>query len=176
LQLELSCIPHAQQRYIFDWLSKQLKRLECVAIDATGNGEALAEHAADKLGSSDSGGPVHQIKISNAWYNENLPVFKAALEDGEYSIPADNNTIDDLRALQVIDGIPKLPKVTGQTGRHGDAAIAHALAHFASRQDCNHYAWHGLNQNPSVARDPLAKRANRDRRNRHATKHQKGLL
>jgi len=50
----------------------------------------------------------------------------------------DADVLADLRALQVIRGVPRLPDVRakGQDAgrRHGDAAIALALAFYASRE------------------------------------------
>lgn len=44
----------------------------------------------------------------------------------------------DLRAVQVIKGVPRIPetRTTGEDKgkRHGDAAVAVALAYFASRE------------------------------------------
>ena len=52
--------------------------------------------------------------------------------------------LDDLRALQVVKGIPKLPdSKTGQKkDRHGDAAIALAMAEYAARKDPVVYEYH----------------------------------
>ncbi len=71
-----------------------------------------------------------------------MPRFKAALQDGTLDdIPRDSQTRDDLRALRVIDGTPKLPKTKTQRGdgpqlqRHGDAAISLFLGHYAMKRD-----------------------------------------
>jgi SLT domain-containing protein len=46
-----------------------------------------------------------------------------------------NGLLDDLRAIKLVDGVARLPKSTGQKNRHGDAAIALALAYYATRQN-----------------------------------------
>ena len=115
--------------YIVD----RLPRLQAGALDARGNGQYLAEQAVDQYGS----GRIEAVMLSQGWYLEAMPKFKAAFEDDEIAIPRDRDVADDLRALQVIKGIPKLPD--GKTGdakaRHGDAAIALALAYYASLMD-----------------------------------------
>ncbi len=72
--------------------------------------------------------------ISQSWYLDVMPKFKARFEDDLIAIPRDRDVVDDLRALQVIKGIPKIPD--GKTGedqnRHGDAAIALAMADNAA--------------------------------------------
>lgn len=75
--------------------------------------------------------------LSQSWYLNNMPPFKAAFEDELISIPRDSQVVDDLRALQVIKGVPKLPdaKTGDSKDRHGDAAIALAMAYYASLMD-----------------------------------------
>ncbi len=124
--VELSNIPHAQQVQIVFYICDRLPRFSAGWFDATGNGEYLAEAATDRYGNR-----INAVKLNNAWYSEHMPPFVAAFEDDDICIPKDSNIIDDLRHLQKIDGIIKLPK--GKTGqdkdRHGDAAIALALAY-----------------------------------------------
>ena len=68
-----------------------------------------------------------------------MPRLKAGFEDDQISLPRDADIRDDLRAIQVVKGIPKLPD--GNTGstksgqRHGDAAIAIAMAWHATLRD-----------------------------------------
>lgn len=61
----------------------------------------------------------------------------AAIEDDALPVPKDAEIINDLRALERIDGVVKLGKHrTGKDkDRHGDAAIALCLAYAASRAD-----------------------------------------
>ena len=129
--VELRNIPHAQQRQIVYYLLDRLPRLTAAWFDASGNGEYLAEAAHDRYGNR-----VAQIKLSNAWYSEHMPPLVAALEDDALRIPKDADIIDDLRALERIDGVIKLGRRSGKAGeRHGDAAIALCLAYAASRSN-----------------------------------------
>jgi len=82
---------------------------------------------------------VQQVMLSEAWYREHMPPVKAALEDGTLTdLPKDADVLADLRAIQMVRGVPRIPDVrsTGEDKgkRHGDAAVATALAYFASRE------------------------------------------
>lgn len=142
--VELRNIPFAQQRQIIWYILDRLPRLRGAAFDSRGNGQQLAEETADKYGH----GLIHQVMLSDKWYGENLPRFKAAFEDAVIEIPRDADVKDDLRAIQMIGGVPKIPKTTGQgkkgERRHGDAAIALALMLFASEQDPVEYAYEAV--------------------------------
>jgi len=132
LSVELRNIPFKQQEQVLFYMVDRLPRLIGGALDAGGNGMYLAEQARHRYGS----GLIHEIKLSESWYLENMPPFKAAFEDHTLTIPADTEQLNDLRALQVINGIIRLPKGKTETGskpRHGDSAISKALAYFASR-------------------------------------------
>lgn len=134
LLVELRNIPFKQQEQILFYIMDRLPGLRSAALDARGNGQQLAEAAADRYGSA----LVHQVMLSDKWYAEALPGFKAAFEDGDIEVPKDGDVLDDLRMLQVINGVPKLPKASsgrGEEKRHGDAAIALALAWYASKQE-----------------------------------------
>ncbi|MEQ8396433.1 hypothetical protein [Thalassobaculum sp.] len=65
-----------------------------------------------------------------------MPKLKGAFEDGSLEeMPADSEVVDDLMAVEVIDGIPRIPnkRTKGDTGkRHGDAAVAIVLAYEAA--------------------------------------------
>lgn len=132
--VELRNMPFRQQEQILFYIADRLPRLSGGALDAGGNGMYLAEQARHRYGS----GRIHEVKLSDAWYLEHMPRFKAAFEDAKLTLPADNDQLNDLRALQVINGIIKLPKSKTETGssqRHGDSAISKALAYFASLQN-----------------------------------------
>lgn len=132
--LELRNVPHEEQKQILFHVIKKLPRFSCGAHDARGNGESLAEAAATKFGKH----RIEQVKLTLDWYRNNMPKYKAGLEDRKVLLPADSNLLDDHRAIEVIDGVPKLPKKKnkGDDGksRHGDGVIAAALAWFASSQ------------------------------------------
>lgn len=132
--LELRNVPHEEQKQILFHVIKKLPRFSCGAHDARGNGESLAEAAATRFGKH----RIEQVKLTLDWYRNNMPKYKAGLEDRKVLLPADSNLLDDHRAIEVIDGVPKLPKKKnkGDDGksRHGDGVIAAALAWFASSQ------------------------------------------
>ncbi len=138
LLVELGNCPFAQQRQILAFIVNRLPRFYAGALDAGGNGAELAEFAADKWGHT----RIEQIKLSDSFYLEQMPRFKAALEDATLDdLPQDSQCRDDLRALKKIDGVPKLGKAKTQTAdgkkvqRHGDFAIALFLAHYAMRRE-----------------------------------------
>ena len=137
--VELRNVPFRQQEQILRRLGDGLPRLRAAKLDARGNGQYLAERAVEFWGSR-----VEAVMLTQAWYLEHMPPFKAAFEDRLIEIPRDDDTALDLRALQVIKGIPRLPE--GRTGaqgdRHGDAAIALCMAHAASRADAVEYGYH----------------------------------
>lgn len=150
--VELKNIPFAQQRQVLWYILQRLPRLRGAALDARGNGQQLAEETADEFGH----GLVHQVMLSNKWYSENLPPFKAAFEDATIEVPRNDEVARDLRAFKVIDGVPKLPKgktnEKGQEQRHGDSAIALALMWFASQQDPVEYAYHSVRRQDDLPR------------------------
>ena len=137
--VELRNVPFRQQEQILFHVCDRLPRFRAAKLDARGNGQYLAEQAAYRYGS----GRAEAVMLTQGWYLEHMPPFKAAFEDGSISIPRNDDVASDLRALQVIKGIPRLPDTrTGAAGdRHGDAAIALAMAHAASRADPVEYAY-----------------------------------
>ena len=135
--VEMQNVPIAQQRQILLYIINGLPRFLMGAMDATGNGEAIAEDMADAVGHT----RVSQVKLSESWYRTNMPSFQAAFEDQTISLPRSDIIKSDLRALQLINGVIKLPKLhqkdlqNSSFKRHGDSAIALALAWFASQLD-----------------------------------------
>jgi phage FluMu gp28-like protein len=74
--------------------------------------------------------------LSQEWYRQNMPPFKAAIEDGKLVLPSDADVLADLRCIVMEKGVAKVPdnaRVKGSDGRdrHGDAAVALVLATFA---------------------------------------------
>lgn len=131
--LELRNMPHAQQEQILFYICDRLPRFMKGAVDAGGNGSAVAESLADRYGHT----RIEQIKFSETWYREEMPPLKAAFEDGTIVLPRDADTARDLRMVKLIRGVARVPdqRTTGKDGgqRHGDAAISIALMYFASR-------------------------------------------
>ncbi|ABO60652.1 MULTISPECIES: terminase large subunit domain-containing protein [pseudomallei group] len=142
--VELRNVPFRQQEQIAFYLLDRLPRFTGGAFDARGNGQYLAEIAMQRYGAS----RIQQVMLSESWYREHMPPVKAAFEDGTIDgLPKDADVLADLRAVQVIKGVPRIPDVrtTGQDDgkRHGDAAVAVALAYYASRE---------LNKGPVTAK------------------------
>lgn len=133
--VELRNVPFQQQEQVCNFLLDRLPRFTGGAFDARGNGQYLAERAMQRYGAT----RIQQVMLSEAWYREHMPPVKAALEDGNLDgLPKDADTLADLRAVQVVRGVPRVPDVrsTGEDKgkRHGDAAVAVALAYYASRE------------------------------------------
>ena len=144
LHVELSGCPFRQQEQILFAIVDAVPNLRGGALDATGNGAYLAEVAAQRYGAS----RIEQVKLSDSFYLEHMPRFKAGLQDRTLAgIPRDAQIMADLRALRVVDGIPKLPKAATQKAdgerlrRHGDAAIGLFLAHYAMKREWMPVAW-----------------------------------
>ena len=133
--VELRKVPTRQQEQVLWHIIDRLPRFQSGAMDATGNGETLAEYTQDEYGSR-----IHPVKLNDAFYGANMTAFKAAFEDGLIKIPRHADVRRDLRSIAVVRGVPKLAgdaEYEGQDGkkRHGDAAIALFLAYYASLQD-----------------------------------------
>jgi phage FluMu gp28-like protein len=149
LVVELANCPFDQQEQIMFHIVDALPRFRGGAMDAGGNGASLAEKTAQRYG----GTMIEQVKLNDPFYLQHMPHMKAALEDGTLKeIPRDELLRDDLRALQRIDGTPKLPKAktnrkdrAGDGGptqtRHGDFAISLFMAHYASRRETGEIDW-----------------------------------
>lgn len=135
--VELHNVPYKQQEQVLFYIADRLPRFVGAAMDARGNGEYLAEQARYRYGSR-----VVEVKLSQSWYLENMPPFKANMEDDLIRIPRDRDVVDDLRAIQVVNGIPKIPDGQTSKNRHGDSAIAIVMAHTASKQDITEYGYH----------------------------------
>lgn len=149
LVVEMRRFPHREQIIVCDRITKALPRPLGEAYDATGEGNVVAEEMQRRFGvASDDpdvpGGLVAAIKLTQEWYRLNMPPLKAAFEDGTLSIVRDAYHLDDLRVVEIIRGIPQVPKVdTGAVGatRHADAAVALALARFAATMNAMAYGY-----------------------------------
>lgn len=134
--LELRDVPFTSQWRILDYIVCRLPRFSHGALDARGNGAYLAEQARQKFGVS----MITEVQLSQSWYIANMPRLKSAFEDGTFELPMDDDIRADYRLLQMDKGVAKIPdnsRTEGQDGheRHGDTAIAGALAVYASVQD-----------------------------------------
>jgi phage FluMu gp28-like protein len=131
--IEMRNVPFKQQEQLLFWTIDHLPRFSGGSHDARGNGQYLAEVAMQRYGAS----MIHQVMLSQQWYRDNMPRYKAAFEDGEITIAKDADVLTDHRAIVVDKGVPKVPDNAHTTGadggqRHGDSAIAGALAWHAS--------------------------------------------
>lgn len=133
--VELRNVPFQQQEQLSYYLLDRLPRFTGGAFDSRGNGQYLGERAMQRYGAT----RIHQVMLTEAWYREHMPPVKAAFEDGTIDdLPMDADTLGDLRAVQVVRGVPRVPDVRSKGEdkgkRHGDVAVAVALAWYASRE------------------------------------------
>lgn len=133
--IELRAMPFDCQRMILFFLMKRLPGFGHAALDARGLGAQMAEEAAQEFGPS----MVSQIMLTEGWYRDNMPLYKAAFEDCSIEIAQDADVLNDHRVVKVVKGVARIPELRTQDAakknRHGDSAIAGALAWYASRQD-----------------------------------------
>jgi phage FluMu gp28-like protein len=135
--VELRNEPFEQQQQIPWWMLERLPRKRAGKMDASGRGADLAERSGQKFGAW-----IEAVKLSEQWYREDMPPLKAAFEDGTIEIPRDRDIETDLRMLKLVRGVARVPDRTRDgrgAQRHGDAAIALALAHAATRADAEIY-------------------------------------
>lgn len=157
--VELRNMPFDQQWQILRYILDRLPHFTGAALDARGNGQWLAEKAIQRYGVS----RIQAVMLTESWYRENMPAFKAAFEDGTITdIPADSDILADLRAFSLVRGVARIPESRtsdqaakktdsgSQAKRHGDAGIAYVLAHYASRE---------LNKGPVRAKSRMRRTA-----------------
>lgn len=155
--LEMHNVPTRHQQQIIFYIIRHLPRFRCGAMDATGNGFTLAEYCADEFGYD----VIIMVKFSDAWYRENMEPFVQAFEDKTISLPRDADVKNDIRALERIDGVVKLPKLRqadtkdSSLKRHGDAAIALILGWFASLSDIESFGYIPVKQSMDQNDDPI---------------------
>lgn len=164
ITVELSNCPFSCQEQILEHIIDRLPRFRGGAMDATGNGAALAEKMAQRYGVE----MIEQVKFSDAFYLAHMPKLKAGLQDGTLrDLARDEAHRDDLRAIKVIKGVPKLLHADTQSAaakaaaaeggaklrRHGDFAIALLLAVYAMSRECGEIAWTPAPSHPSWGDD-----------------------
>lgn len=148
LVFELRNVPGDEQKMITAAVLDVVRsRLVGAAFDATGMGWTVAEDMGRKYGlreTEDGSGLVWAIKFTEDWYRINMPPLKAAFEDDSIALAKDAEHLSDLRVVKLVRGSPRVPQTReGEKGkrRHGDYAIALALAHFASRMRWVEYGY-----------------------------------
>lgn len=155
--LEMRNVPFKQQEQILFYIVRRLPNFLKGAHDARGNGQQIAESAAVEFGFN----RIEQVMLTEGWYRDNMPPFKAALEDDTlYAIPADKDVTGDIRAFRVVKGVARIPeqRTTEKGGdkRHGDAGVALVLGDFASRQEVEIFEYHRVA--PTAQHDRQVKR------------------
>lgn len=154
--VELRNIPFDQQRDILFWILDRVPRFVKGAMDRTGNGAYLAEKATQRYGSR-----IVEVAFSRQWYELEMPPYIEAFSDRTILLPAHEDVLRDHQALQYVDGIIRVPRdfrFKGSDGmdRHGDSAVAGALAWYASRSDIHEYDY------TSAARPPAGIESGQD--------------
>lgn len=126
--VELANVPYESQKRVLFRLIDHLPRFSGACLDATGNGHYLAEQALVRYGET----LIECVKMNDPWYAEHLPKMRARFQDQDIRIPRDLDVLQDIGRFQVIDGIPKLPKLRTiakdsklrKVTRHGDVGVA----------------------------------------------------
>ena len=125
-------MPFDQQWQTILYLMETLPNFAGGAFDSRGNGQMIAEYAAQEWP-----GYVHQVMISAGWYAENFPKLKGRMEDGTTNIPDDVFIREDFRVVGLKAGVPRVLERSGgpRERRHGDGAIAKLMVTFAALED-----------------------------------------
>lgn len=138
--VELFNVPFREQELICFYILDRLPHFQHGAFDARGNGQYLSERAMQRYGALN----ITQVMLTEAWYRDEMPKWKAHFEDGTIEVPKSDEHMDDYRAVKMVRGVPKIPDKQTATRadaaaagivRHGDAAIASCMMVYASRQD-----------------------------------------
>ncbi len=169
LSYELRNVPGDEQKLIARTVMTHVRtRLIGAAFDATGMGWTVAEDMGRLFGlrpDPEGAGIVMAVKFSEEWYRLHMPPLKVAFEDDQLALIADADHLSDLRAVKLVRGIARVPALReGDTGkkRHGDHAIALALAHYASRMRWTEYGYTPATAAPSALSGPDADTEARD--------------
>lgn len=135
-RVELRNLPYAQQEQVMMYILTRVPALVGAAFDATGNGGYLAEAALLAFGPD----IIDCVMLLPKWYGEWMPKLKAEFEDQNILVARHQTTLDDLRHVKVVNGVPQIDK--GRTKdqnatavnarRHGDFAVALCMANRAS--------------------------------------------
>ncbi len=159
--IELRDVPHEQQRQILFFLLDGVPRFRKAIMDAGGNGSYLAEVAMQRYGET----RIEELQLSEPWYRDNMPPFKAAIEDAAMTLPADLEVHGDLRMLKLVRGVARIPqrRLSDEGApRHGDAAIAACLAYAASRAEVEEYGYEPARRGDANGREHTAWRGRGD--------------
>ena len=114
-------------REYVDPLLAELPAERCHFVGGDFGRSALAEFARQEYGPEQ----VEEVMISENWYRETMPKLKSRIEDKTVTLPKNADVLSDLRSLRVVKGVARVPDTRSKdaTGkRHGDAAVALAMA------------------------------------------------
>ena len=94
--------------------------------------------------------------LSLEWYRDNMPRYKAGFEDARIELPRHADILADHRLLRMQQGVARLTEHRTRGGdgnrRHGDSAIAGALAYYASYSNHREYAYTPVSSRSSQTR------------------------
>jgi phage FluMu gp28-like protein len=133
--LEMRNVPFTSQHFLLKWIIDRLPRFAAGKMDARGNGQMIAEMLQQDYGFE----VIEAVMASEKTYLAFMPKLKSAIEDRSITIPEDEGTLEDLRCIKKVKGVPKIidrrdDKTDGAKGkRHGDNAIS--LMHFVAAAD-----------------------------------------
>lgn len=128
--VEMKNVPYAQQLQVLYAIGDALPRKCGMVIDSRGNGSYVGEAAHDRWGSL-----VQRLMPTEGWYRDNMPPYKAALEDGTLTLPKHDGLLQSHRAIRLVRGVPRMPEGKTDDGGHGDNAMACVYGHAAARLD-----------------------------------------
>lgn len=128
--VEMKNTPYNQQLQVLFAICDVLPRKCGIVIDSRGNGSYVGEAAQDKYGSV-----VEKLMPTEGWYRDNMPPYKAALEDGTLWIPQHDGLLQGHRAIRLVRGVPRMPESTNKEIGHGDSTMACIYSHAAARKD-----------------------------------------
>jgi phage FluMu gp28-like protein len=165
LSVELRNVPGDEQKMIVKMILDAVRDLLIGAgFDATGMGWTVAEDMGRHFGLREDheqgAGLIMAVKFTEEWYRLHMPPLKTAFEDDAIALIADELHLSDLRMVKLVRGIARVPALReGETGkkRHGDYAIALALAHWASRMRWSEYSYRSAGTDRASDRSPLAR-------------------
>ena len=132
LVIELRNVPFDQQWQVILYLMDTAPNFGGGAFDSRGNGQMIAELAAQEWP-----GYVQQVMITMAWYAQAFPKLKGRMEDATTTIPDDASIREDFRVVGIKAGVPCVLERSGgvREKRHGDGAIAKLMAVYAADAD-----------------------------------------
>jgi len=132
LAIELRNVPFDQQLQVILYLMNNVPNFGGGAFDSRGNGQMIAEYAAQEWP-----GYVYQVMITMAWYAQAFPKLKGRMEDATTTIPDDASLREDFRVVGIKAGVPCVLERSGgiRERRHGDGAIAKLMAVYAADND-----------------------------------------